>query len=373
LDNQGNSSILKRRRLRIAQLAPLYERVPPKLYGGTERMVSFITEELVRRGHEVTLFASGDSRTCARLVPCCDEALRLSGKPELAASLQLAMLAEVYEKGREGFDIIHSHIDYWTLPFSRITRLPTVSTMHGRMDIEDLHSIYRRFPEAALVSISNSQRLPLPNMNWVDTIYHGLPRDLLKFNAQPGKYLAFIGRIAPEKRPDLAIEIARRSGVPLKIAAKVDVVDRQYFEAGIKPLIQPPHVEYIGEINDAEKSEFLGGARALVFPIDWPEPFGLAMVEALACGTPVIARPCGSVPEVMRPEVSGFVASELDELVAAVDKIDSIPRDQCRRYFEERFTTERMIDRYEQVYDRLIESNEIVPQISIDQVAAAAR
>ena len=199
LDNQGNSSILKRRRLRIAQLAPLYERVPPRLYGGTERMVSFITEELVRRGHEVTLFASGDSRTCARLVPCCDEALRLSGKPELAASLQLAMLAEVYEKGRERFDIIHSHIDYWTLPFSRITRLPTVSTMHGRMDIEDLHSIYRRFPEAALVSISNSQRLPLPDMNWVDTIYHGLPRDLLKFNAQPGKYLAFIGRIAPEK------------------------------------------------------------------------------------------------------------------------------------------------------------------------------
>ena len=225
-----------------------------------------------------------------------------------------------------------------------------------------MHSIYRRFPEAALVSSSNSQRLPLPDINWVDTIYHGLPRDLLKFNAKSGQYLAFIGRIAPEKRPDLAIEIARRSGVPLKIAAKVDVVDRQYFEAVIKPLIQPPHVEYIGEINDAEKSEFLGGARALLFPIDWPEPFGLAMVEALACGTPVIARPCGSVPEVMRPGVSGFVASALDELVTAVDKIDSIPRDQCRRYFEERFTTERMIERYEQVYDRLIESNEIVPQ-----------
>ncbi len=209
--------------------------------------------------------------------------------------------------------------------------------------------------------------------NWVDTIYHGLPRDLLKFNANPGKYLAFIGRIAPEKRPDLAIEIARRSGVPLKIAAKVDVVDRQYFDAVIKPLIQPPHVEYIGEIDDAEKSEFLGGARALLFPIDWPEPFGLAMVEALACGTPVIARPCGSVPEVMRPGVSGFVARELDELVAVVDKIDSIPREQCRRYFEERFTTETMIDRYEQVYDRLIESSEIEPQIFLDQVAAAAR
>jgi glycosyltransferase involved in cell wall biosynthesis len=359
--------------MRIAQVAPLYERVPPRLYGGTERIISFITEELVRRGHDVTLFASGDSRTCAQLAPCCDEALRLSGKPELAASLQLAMLAEVYETGRERFDIIHSHIDYWTLPFSRVTRLPTVSTMHGRMDIQDLHPIYRRFPEAALVSISNSQRLPLPDLNWVDTVYHGLPRDLLKFNAQPGQYLAFIGRIAPEKRPDLAIEIARRSGVPLKIAAKVDIVDREYFEAAIKPLIRPPHVEFIGEIDDAEKNEFLGRARALLFPIDWPEPFGLAMVEALACGTPVIARPCGSVLEVMKPGISGFVASELDELVAAVDKIDSIPRDQCRRYFEEHFTTEKMIDRYERIYERLIYSDEMEPQIFLDQVAAAAR
>jgi glycosyltransferase involved in cell wall biosynthesis len=275
LDNHENASILKHRRLRIAELAPLYERVPPRLYGGTERMVSFITQELVRRGHEVTLFASGDSRTCARLVPCCREALRLSGNPTLGTSLQLAMLSEVYERGREHFDLIHSHIDYWTFPFSRVTRVSTVSTMHGRMDIENLHPVYQRFPEAALVSISDSQRLPLPNMNWVDTIYHGLPRDLLKFNAKPGQYMAFIGRIAPEKRPDLAIEVARRSGVPLKIAAKVDVVDRQYFEAVIKPLIQPPHIEYIGEINDAEKSEFLGGARALLFPIDSRSGSGL--------------------------------------------------------------------------------------------------
>jgi glycosyltransferase involved in cell wall biosynthesis len=342
--------------MRIAQIAPSYERVPPKLYGGTERMVSFITEELVQRGHDVTLFASGDSQTSARLASYCDKALRLSGKPELAASLHVAMLAEVYEMGRERFDLIHSHIDYWTFPFSRVTGIPTVSTMHGRMDIQDLHLIYRRFPEAALVSISNSQRLPLADLNWVDTIYHGLPRDLLKFNAQPGHYLAFIGRVAPEKRPDLAIEIARRSGVPLKIAAKVDRADREYFETTIKPLIQGPHVEFIGEINDADKSEFLGGARALLFPIDWPEPFGLAMIEALACGTPVIARPCGSVPEVMKPGISGFVASELDELVAAVHEIDSIPRAQCRRYFEERFTSDKMIDRYERVYERLIDS-----------------
>jgi glycosyltransferase involved in cell wall biosynthesis len=373
LDNQGKSSVLNRRRLRIAQLAPLFERVPPRLYGGTERMVSFITEELVNRGHDVTLFASGDSQTSARLAPCCDEALRLRGKPELAASLHLGMLGDVYETGRERFDIIHSHIDYWTLPFLRVTGMPTVSTMHGRMDNEELYPVYQRFREAPLVSISDSQRLPLPNMNWVDTIYHGLPRDLLKFNAKPGRYLAFIGRIAPEKRPDLAIEIARLSGVPLKIAAKVDVADRDYFETAIKPLIQPPHVEYIGEINDAEKSEFLGGARALLFPIDWPEPFGLAMVEALACGTPVIARPCGSVPEVMKPGVSGFVSSELDELVAAVDKIDSISRERCRRYFEERFTTELMVERYEQLYERLIDSNEIGPEVPLDEVSAAAR
>ena len=371
LNNHGNFSLQSADVYVSLSLLHCTSRVPPRLYGGTERMVSFITEELVRRGHEVTLFASGDSRTCARLVPCCDGALRLSGKPELGASLQLAMLAEVYDSGRERFDIIHSHIDYWTFPFSRVTGVPTVSTMHGRMDIEDLHPVYQRFPEAALVSISNSQRLPLPNLNWVETVYHGLPRDLLKFNAKSGQYLAFIGRIAPEKRPDLAIEIARRSGVPLKIAAKVDVVDRQYYEAVIKPLIQPPHVEYIGEINDAEKSEFLGRARALLFPIDWPEPFGLAMVEAFACGTPVIARPCGSVPEVMRPGVSGFVAKELAELVAAVDKIDSIPREQCRRYFEERFTIEKTIDKYEQVYERIVESGEIEPEIFVDQAAAA--
>jgi glycosyltransferase involved in cell wall biosynthesis len=334
-------------------------------------MVSYITEELVRRGHEVTMFASGDSRTGARLIPCCNQALRLSGKPQLGASLQLAMLAKAFDKEREPFDIIHSHIDYWTFPFSSITGAPTVSTMHGRMDIDDLHPIYQRFPRAALVSISNSQRLPLPNLNWVETVYHGIPRDLLKFNARPGQYLAFIGRISPEKRPDLAIEIARRSGVPLKIAAKVDVVDRQYFEAVIKPLIQPPHVEYIGEINDAEKSEFLGGARALLFPIDWPEPFGLAMVEALACGTPVIARPCGSVPEVMKPGVSGFVAADIADMAAAVHKIDAIPREQCRRYFEERFTVEKMVDKYERVYGRLIGSKEIRPQTFVDQPAAA--
>src|SRR6185437_10802389 len=214
-------------------------------------------------------------------------------------------------------------------------------------------------------------RLPLPNLNWVETVYHGLPRDLLKFNPGAGQYLAFIGRISPEKRPDLAIEVARRCGVPLKIAAKIDVVDRQYFEAVVRPLIKGPHVEYIGEINDAEKSEFLGGARALLFPIEWPEPFGLAMVEALACGTPVIARPYGSVPEVMRPGVSGFIADGVDEMVAAVHRVDSLSREQCRAYFEERFTVEKMVDKYEQVYARLLGSKQAAPRIFFEQPAAA--
>jgi glycosyltransferase involved in cell wall biosynthesis len=360
------------RRLRIAQIAPLYESVPPRLYGGTERVVSYITEELVRRGHDVTLFAAGDSDTRAHLVPGCPEALRLQGKPELGSSLQLAMLTEVFEAARENFDIVHSHIDYWSFPFARLTRVPTVTTMHGRLDIPELHPVYYRFPEAALVSISESQRAPMAKMNWVATVHHGMPRNLLSFNPQRGKYLAFIGRISPEKGIDVAIEVALKSGVPLKIAAKVDAVDREYFAAVIKPRIKPPMIEYIGEIDDLQKSEFLGGALALLFAIDWPEPFGLAMIEALACGTPVIARPCGSVPEVIRPGITGFLAGEIDELVAAVGKIDSIAREQCRREFEERFTSEVMIAKYERVYHRLIGSCAIETDTRIDTQQQAA-
>jgi glycosyltransferase involved in cell wall biosynthesis len=359
-----------RRRLRIAQIAPLYEPVPPKLYGGTERVVSYITEELVRRGHDVTLFAAGDSQTKARLAPGCERALRLLGKPELGASLQLGMLADIFTEARRRFDIIHSHIDYWSFPFARLSQTPTISTMHGRLDIEDLHAVYRSFPEAALVSISDNQRDPLPGMNWAATIHHGLPPELLQFNPQRGKYLAFIGRISPEKRPDLAIEVALRSGVPIKIAAKVDVVDREYFAEVIEPLIKPPLVEYIGEIGDAQKSEFLGGALALMFTIDWPEPFGLAMIEALACGTPVIARPCGSVPEVIRDGVTGFIAKEVDEMVAAVDKIGSISREGCRREFDERFSVQVMVDKYETVYHRLLEGK-LEQEILSEQAAAS--
>ena len=371
MDSNGNAGGARSRRLRIAQVAPLYESVPPKLYGGTERVVSYITEELVRRGHEVTLFAAGDSQTDANLVPGCERALRLESKPELGCSLQLAMLAEVFESARDNFDIVHAHIDYWSFPFASLTGTPAITTMHGRLDIPDLHPVYKRFRDAALVSISDIQRTPLPGVNWVATVHHGMPRNLLRFNERRGSYLAFIGRISPEKGIDRAIEVALRSGVPLKIAAKVDVVDREYFEAVIKPLIKPPMIEYIGEIDDDQKNEFLGGALALMFSIDWPEPFGLAMIEALACGTPVIARPCGAVPEIIRPGVTGFLASETDELVAAVRKIDSISRAQCRREFEERFTSEVMVAKYERVYRSLIGSDSIELETESQQIAVA--
>jgi glycosyltransferase involved in cell wall biosynthesis len=345
-------------RLRIAQVAPLYERIPPKLYGGTERVVSYITEELVRRGHQVTLFASGDSQTEARLTPGCPQSLRLASKPELGAFLQLPMLSDVYEGAASRFDVIHSHIDYWSFPFARLTNVPTVATMHGRLDVEELHPVYARYRNIPLVSISDAQREPLPLMNWVRTIHHGLPHELLRFSPGPGKYLAFLGRISPEKRPDLAIEVARRVGIPLKIAAKVDVVDREYFATVIKPLLSSPGVEYIGEIGEEQKSEFLGNALAFMFTIDWPEPFGLAMIEALACGTPVIARPCGSIPEVIRPGVTGFIASSVDEMAAAVKKIEQLSREQCRAEFESRFAVEIMVDGYEQVYRQLIEKGQ---------------
>jgi len=340
--------------LRIAQVAPLYERVPPKLYGGTERVVSNITEELVRRGHEVTLFASGDSQTAARLVPGCPQSLRLSGRPDMGTFLQLPMLSDVYEQA-SNFDLIHSHIDYWSFPLARLVPVPSVATMHGRLDIPELKPVYFRYRDMPLVSISNAQRAPLPFMNWVATVYHGVSRDRLKFSPGPGKYLAFLGRISPEKRPDITIDVAKKAGIPLKLAAKVDVVDRDYFESVIKPKLCPPDVELIGEIGDAEKNEFLGNALALMFTIDWPEPFGMAMIEAMACGTPVITRPCGSIPEVIKPGVSGFVEEGVDALVEAAKKVESISRAGCRKEFEDRFTIEVMVDQYERVYRELIE------------------
>jgi glycosyltransferase involved in cell wall biosynthesis len=349
----GNNSRTSRR-LRIAQIAPLYERIPPKLYGGTERIVSYVTEELVRRGHEVTLFAAGDAQTAARLYAGCPRALRLEGKPELGVCLQLPMISEIYGKLADQFDVVHSHVDYWALPFAELTKLPTITTMHGRLDLPDLHPVYAHYSRAPLVSISDAQRAPLPFMNWVATIHHGVPRELLQYQPATGKYLAFLGRISPEKRPDIAIDVALKAGIPFKIAAKVDVVDRNYFEAIIKPRLCPPDVEYIGEISESEKSEFLGNALALLFTIDWPEPFGLAMIEAMACGTPVIARPCGSVPEVVTPGLTGFIESSVDDLVVAAKSAEKLSREACRKEFETRFTVETMVDRYDEVYDRVM-------------------
>ncbi len=352
-----SSTIARPRPLRIAQVAPLYESVPPKLYGGTERVVSYLTEELVRRGNQVTLFASGDSMTTARLHAGYPKALRLSGQVNVAAhgtGLHLPMLSADYDHA-DASDVIPAHLDYWTFNLTRLVATPTVTTLHGRLDLEDLHPIYNSYRDLPLISISNAQRTPLPAMNWVATVHHGVPREHLHFNPKGGKYLAFLGRIAPEKRPDIAIAIARKAGIPLKIAAKVDEIDLEYYKTTIEPMIKSgPGVEYIGEINELQKSEFLGNALALLFTIDWPEPFGLVMIEALACGTPVIARPFGSVPEIMRDGVTGFIASEFDDLVAAVKKVDTLSRQACREEYERRFAVEVMAEKYERIYRELI-------------------
>ena len=339
--------------MRIAQVAPLYESVPPKYYGGTERIVSYLTEELVRQGHDVTLFASGDSVTAARLVPACPSSLRLDRTCEDQLAHHVLMLEHVAQRAAE-FDVLHFHVDYLHFPFSRRQPTPHVTTLHGRLDMPDLVPLHREFDGVPLVSISVAQREPLAWANWRATVYHGLPPDLYRFRDAPGTYLAFLGRISPEKRVDRAIEIAKRVRMPLRIAAKVDAVDQAYFEREIEPLLEDPLVEYLGEINDTEKDEFLGHAHVLLFPIDWPEPFGLVMIESLACGTPVIAYRHGSVPEVLADTRAGFVVEELDEAVDAVRRIPSVSRRRCRDLFEERFTVARMAHDYVGVYERLI-------------------
>ncbi len=337
--------------MRIAQVSPLFESVPPKLYGGTERVVHYLTEELVRMGHEVVLFASGDSQTSAELVSITPEALRLRGDVVDPMAYHILQLEKVLQRAPE-FDIIHFHVDYLHFPAFRRTHTPTITTLHGRLDIPDIYPLYREFRDMPVVSISFAQRKPLPFLNWQATVYHGLPKDLYRPVYEHGKYLAFIGRFSPEKRPDLAIEIAIRASMPLKIAAKVDESNKQYFEDKIKPLLKHPLIEFIGEIGEKEKNEFLGGAYAMVFPIDWPEPFGLVMIEAMACGTPVIARGCGSVPEVMKDGITGFVVNSIDEAVAALEKVSSLDRTLVRRVFEERFTSERMARDYLRLYQR---------------------
>jgi glycosyltransferase involved in cell wall biosynthesis len=340
--------------LKIAQVAPLFESVPPKYYGGTERVVSYLTEELVRQGHEVTLFASGDSVTKAHLIAPCRRSLRLDKNCVDQLAHHILMLEMVFKQAHR-FDIIHFHIDYLHFPLSRRHNIPHVTTLHGRLDIPDLVPLYREFAEMPVVSISNSQREPLPWLNWRGTVYHGLPEDLYTFREEHGKYLAFLGRIAPEKRVDRAIEIAKRTGIPLKIAAKVDKVDKEYFETVVQPLLRNPFIEYLGEIGDGEKNEFLGNAYALLFPIDWPEPFGLVMIEAMACGTPVIAYRRGSVPEVLEEGVTGFIVQGLEDAVEAVYKVRNINRRRCREVFEERFSATRMTRDYLNIYKQLLE------------------
>lgn len=343
---------MRDRALRIAVVAPLFESVPPRLYGGTERVVSYLTEELVRQGHDVTLFASGDSRTSAHLRKVTRGGLRLDPDCRDPMAHHAILLDEVAELA-SGFDVIHFHTDYWHFPLSRRLGLPSITTLHGRLDIPDLAAVFRRFRDAPLVSISHAQRRPLPWANWVATVHHGLPERLLAFRARPGSYLAFLGRISPEKRPDRAIRIARRAGIPLRIAAKVDPVDRVYHQRRIRPLLGGSGVEFVGEIGEERKGEFLGGALALLFPVDWPEPFGLAMIEAMACGTPVIAWRQGAVPEVIEDGVTGFVVDGEDAAVAAVRRIQEVDRRRCRKEFERRFTAERMARDYLRAYRRL--------------------
>jgi glycosyltransferase involved in cell wall biosynthesis len=349
--------------MRIAQIAPLSERVPPKLYGGTERVVCYLTEELVRQGHEVTLFASGDSITQAELVPCCDTALRLDPAVKDTLAYQILQLEKVRQRADE-FDVLHFHNDFLHFPLFRSSAQRTLTTLHGRLDLPDLQPFYTEFPEFPLVSISQAQRWPMPPVNWVGTVPHGLPRDLLPFRPiAEGGYLAFLGRISPEKRPDRAIEIATRTGLPLKIAAKVDKADAGYWSDVIKPMVnRNPRVEFIGEINEQQKAEFLGNALALLFPIDWPEPFGLVMIEAMSCGTPVVAFRLGSVPEVIENGVSGVVVTSVDQAVDAVRKIGGLDRRSVRQAFERRFTAESMARQYLSIYRHLAGQHPSVPR-----------
>ena len=343
--------------MRIAQIAPLYESVPPRLYGGTERIVAYLADALVDLGHEVTLFASADAMTRATLVPVRDQAIRLDPatlKSDFAA--HLSMLHEVRRRA-DSFDVLHFHLDLLHFPFFEEIAARTLTTLHGRLDLKDLAGAYRRWPQYPLVSISDRQRRPLRHANWAGTVPHGVPTGLYRFHpgSASGGYLAFLGRISPEKRPDRAIAIARRAGLPLKIAAKIDTVaDEVYFREQIEPQLADPLIEFIGEINDADKSAFLGNATALLFPIDWPEPFGLVMIEAMACGTPVIAWNRGSVPEVVEDGVSGFIVDSVDEAVAAVRRLKQIDRHGVREVFERRFAATVMAQAYQDIYRGLL-------------------
>ena len=348
--------------MHIAQIAPLTEAIPPKLYGGTERVVSWLTEELIALGHEVTLFASGDSVTSAELEAVWPRALRLDGSVRDPNALHMLMLERVHQRAAD-FDILHFHLDYY--PFSLFSRqaTPFVTTLHGRLDLPEHQPVFAAFPDVPVVSISTAQQRPLPRANWVRTVHHGLPEKLLTPKPIKPSYFAFLGRIAPEKGIDRAIQIAQHCGVKLKVAAKIDTVDREYFDERIEPMMRSADVEYIGEINDNEKSEFLSGALALLVPIDWPEPFGLVMIEAMACGTPVIAFNRGSVPEVIEDGLTGFIVEDINGAIGAVDRLGSLRRERIRRRFEERFTARRMAQDYLSVYRSLAEA--VAPRLRL--------
>lgn len=340
--------------MKIAQIAPLAESVPPKLYGGTERIVSYLTDELVRQGHQVALFASGDSVTDAKLVACSRIALRLNPAVRDHVPHHIVMLEEVRRRAHE-FDVLHFHIDLLHFPLIMDFADRTVTTLHGRLDLPDLRTFYQAFPDIPLVSISNNQRQPMPPVNWAGTVYHGLSDEILPFTAKPkGNYLAFLGRISPEKRPDRAIQIAAKAGIALKIAAKIDNVDKHYWETVIEPLVKShQNVEFVGEINEHQKAKFLGNAGALLFPIDWPEPFGVVMIESMACGTPVIAFGCGSVPEVIDAGVSGIIVDTVTEAVENIDRALHLDRRRIRATFEKRFSAKRMARDYLDIYRTL--------------------
>jgi glycosyltransferase involved in cell wall biosynthesis len=358
--------------MRIAQIAPLHEAVPPKLYGGTERVVSYLTEELVALGHQVTLFASGDSVTSARLLAACPRSLRLDPDIRDVVALHIQMMEEVRRHAEE-FDVLHFHLDY--LPFSMFSRqaIPFVTTLHGRLDLPELGPIFNAFPGAAVVSISNAQRLGLPQARFVATVPHGIPA--LGPESRPSitpAYLAFLGRISPEKGPDRAIRIARACGIPLKIAAKVDKANQRYFDAIIRPMLDSPGVEMVGEISEREKPAFLCGAMGLLMPIDWPEPFGLVMIEAMSCGTPVIAFNRGSVPEVIEDGLTGFIVEDEAAAIAAVSRLDQLDRGAVRVRFEQRFTARRMAEDYLAAYRSLAEGERPVMRRQLQVIKRAA-
>jgi glycosyltransferase involved in cell wall biosynthesis len=342
--------------MKIAQLAPLIEAVPPKLYGGTERVVAYLTDALVDLGHEVTLFASGDSLTKGTLAPMWPRSLRLD--PTVKDQfVPLFMQLETMARRAHEFDVIHAHIDYFGYPLLRRLGVPSLTTLHGRLDLPELPALYEFFADIPVVSISDAQRSPLPQANYVATVLHGLPQDLLAKGSGRGGYLAFLGRISPEKAPDAAIRIAAQAGMPLKIAAKVDRADQEYFKASIEPLLGAGDVEFIGEIREDQKSEFLGNAAALLFPIAWREPFGLVMIESMACGTPVVAFENGSVPEVLKDGLTGFIVHDEQEAVAAVRRAVAVDRDRIRAEFELKFTARRMAQNYVSVYQRLVKAH----------------